>query len=130
MNQANDELARKIVQHLDFGADHVDQATRQRLLDARKVALSHYKERAQPVWGWAWAGHAITRRVELHVLSARHLIAAAALVAALIGIAYWQNGSAPSNELAEIDVGLLTDELPINAYLDKGFDSWLRRPSR
>jgi hypothetical protein len=32
--------------------------------------------------------------------------------------------------LAEVDAGLLTDELPINAYLDKGFDSWLKRSSR
>jgi hypothetical protein len=130
MNQPNDELARKIVQHLDFGADHVEPATRERLLAARKVALSHYKEGAQPVWRPAWAGHAMSRRGEQHYLGPRYLIAAAALVVALIGIAYWQNGSGPPNELAEIDVGLLTDELPINAYLDKGFDSWLRRSSR
>lgn len=131
MNQPNDELARKIVQHLDFGADHIGQTTRERLLEARKVALSHYQERAQPVWGLAWAGEAIMRRADLRAFDARYLIAMAALVAALIGIAYWQkNGSSLSNELAEIDVGLLTDELPINAYLDKGFDSWLKRSSR
>ena len=47
----------------------------------------------------------------------------------MIGIAYWQNGSSPASEMAEIDAGLLSDELPINAYLDKGFDSWLKRSS-
>ena len=130
MNQSNDELARKIAQHLDFGADHVNPPTRQRLLDARKLALSHYQEAVQPVWRLAWAGQARARRGESHLFNPRYWVAAAALVVALIGIAYWQNGSAPSNELAEIDVGLLTDELPINAYLDKGFDSWLKRSSR
>lgn len=130
MNQPNDELARKIVQHLDFGADHVDAPTRERLLDARKIALSHYQEAAQPAWGLAWAGQAVRRRGESHFLSPRYWVAGAALVVALIGIAYWQNGATPSTELAEIDVGLLTDELPINAYLDKGFDSWLKRSSR
>jgi len=25
---------------------------------------------------------------------------------------------------------LLTDELPLNAYLDRGFDSWLKRSAR
>jgi hypothetical protein len=130
MNQPNDELARKIVQHLDFGADHVDPPTRERLLAARKVALSHYQEAAQPAWGMAWAGQVVARRGESHFFSPRYWVAGAALVVALIGIAYWQNGSAPPNELAEIDVGLLTDELPINAYLDKGFDSWLKRSSR
>jgi hypothetical protein len=129
MNQPNEELARKIVQHLDFGADHIDAPTRQRLLEARKAALSHYQEKVQPAWGLAWAGQAISRRGEQHFFGPRYLVAAAALIAALIGIAYWQNGSGPSNELAEIDVGLLTDELPINAYLDKGFDSWLKRSS-
>lgn len=130
MNQPNEELARKIVQHLDFGADHVDASTRERLLEARKAALSHYREQSQPAWGLAWAGHAMTRRIEHHAFNARYVIAAAALVAAVIGIMFWQNGSGPHNELAEIDVGLLTDELPINAYLDKGFDSWLKRSSR
>jgi hypothetical protein len=129
MNPPNEELARKIVQQLDHGADQVGQPTRQRLLDARKAALSHYKEKVQPAWGLAWSGQAISRRGEPHFFGPRYLVAAAALIAALIGIAYWQNGSGPSNELAEIDVGLLTDELPINAYLDKGFDSWLKRSS-
>jgi hypothetical protein len=133
MNQPHDELARKIVQHLDFGADHVDAPTRERLLDARKIALSHYQEAAQPAWGLAWAGQAVRRRGESHFLSPRYWVTGTALVAALIGIAYWQNwqsGPTPSSELTEIDVGLLTDELPINAYLDKGFDSWLKRSSR
>jgi hypothetical protein len=129
MNEPYEELARKIVRHLDFGADHVDQPTRQRLLDVRKVALSHYRERVRPAWGLAWSGQAISRRGEQHFFGSRYLVATAALVVALIGIAYWQNGSGPSNELAEIDVGLLTDELPINAYLDRGFDSWLKRSS-
>lgn len=131
MNEPNDALARRIVQHLDFGADHVDQLTRERLLEARKAALSRYQESLQPARGFAWAGGgARARRGESHFLAPRYLIVAAALIGALIGIGYWQNGSSPANELAEIDAGLLGDELPINAYLDKGFDSWLKRSSR
>ena len=130
MNQPDDELARKIVRHLDYSADHLDQPTRERLLDARKVALSNYKERPEPMWRLAWAGHAGTRQSEHRAFSARYLIAGAALIAALIGIAYWQNAPGPASELAEIDAGLLSDDLPINAYLDKGFDSWLKRSLR
>jgi hypothetical protein len=130
MNEPNDELARRIVQHLDFGADHVNALTRERLLEARKAALSHYQERLQPARGLAWAGSAGARRGENHFFSLRYLIATAALIGAVIGVAYWQNGATgPANELAEIDAGLLTDDLPINAYLDKGFDSWLKRSS-
>jgi hypothetical protein len=57
------------------------------------------------------------------------LIAAAALALATAGVVYWQNAG-PANGLTDIDLYLLTDELPINAYLDKGFDSWLKRSSR
>jgi hypothetical protein len=59
----------------------------------------------------------------------RNLVAVAALVLALVGVAYWQV-SAPVNDIADIDTNLLTDELPVNAYLDKGFDSWLKRSPR
>jgi hypothetical protein len=32
-------------------------------------------------------------------------------------------------ETEEIDSRLLTDELPIDAYLDKGFETWLKKRS-
>lgn len=130
MNQSHDELAGKVVRHLDYGADHLDQTTRERLLNARKIALSKFTERPEPVWGLVWAGQARSRQTEHRARGAHYLIAGAALIVALISIMYWQSLPSPSNELAEIDAGLLTDELPINAYLDKGFDSWLSRSLR
>jgi len=129
MNQPEHELAAKIVQHLDYGVDHLDAATRERLLAARGVALARYRERPEPVLGLAWAGQAVARVREYRFHDARHVIAIAALIIGLIGFAYWQSMGAV-NELADIDASLLTDELPINAYLDKGFDSWLKRSSR
>ena len=30
-------------------------------------------------------------------------------------------------EFADIDSQLLADDLPIDAYLDKGFDAWLKK---
>ncbi len=129
MNQPEHELARKIVQHLEYGVDQLDSGTRERLLAARKAALSHYREQPEPVLGLAWAGLAVARVTEHRFYSTRHLIAVATLILALVGFAYWQS-MGPVNELADIDVSLLTDELPINAYLDKGFDSWLKRASR
>jgi len=34
-----------------------------------------------------------------------------------------------TQEIVEIDADVLTGELPIDAYLDKGFDAWLKRSS-
>jgi len=131
MNEPDHELARKVIGYLTDGTRTLDPATGERLLAARKSALSRFKGDAAPAWGWAWAvqalGHATNRR---RSSAAPLLIAGAALVAVLIGVSYWQNASNPANELAEVDVGLLTDELPINAYLDRGFDSWLKRSLR
>ena len=126
MNQQYHELAGKIVRHLNYGIEQVDAVTRERLLAARKTALSHYRDKPEPVWNLAWAGPAA--RSGGHRFDARYLIAAAVLIAGLIGVIYSQNRS-QANEIAEIDAGLLTDDLPINAYLDRSFDSWLKRSS-
>jgi hypothetical protein len=132
MNQPEQELARKLVGYLNEGCRNLDQPMAERLLAARKAALSRYQGEAAPALRWAMASQAIGRLAGPRWPgSVPMLIAAAALVAALIGVAYWQNyGNGQGNELAEVDVGLLTDELPINAYLDRGFDSWLKRSSR
>lgn len=131
MNQPDHELARKIVEHLDYGADHLDQTTRERLLTARKTVLSHYKERLVPAWVPAWAGPAAARFTEPGPLNARSLILVSALLATFAGAIAWQTMNAGNgSDIADIDAGLLTDDLPINAYLDKGFDSWLKRSLR
>ena len=131
MTQPEQELARKIIEHLDHGTERLEPGARARLAAARKVALSHYRENTETVHGLAWAGQAMARFAEHRLHHTRLLAAAAAIAVLLAGFAYWQVTTGPaSNDLAEIDMGLLTDELPLNAYLDKGFDSWLKRSSR
>jgi hypothetical protein len=129
MNQPEHELARKLVQHLDYGVERLAPGVRERLRAARNAALSKYREQPEPVLGLAWAGQVAARITQHHFYDARSLVAVAALVLSLVGVAWWQV-SAPLNEVADIDTSLLTDELPVNAYLDKGFDSWLKRSSR
>ena len=129
MNRPEDELARKLVQYLDDGADQLEPRVRERLAAARRNALSRYHEQPVSVLGLAWVGSAAVWLTQHGFHGARLLIGAAALVVATAGVLYWQSAG-PANGLAEIDVYLLTDELPINAYLDKGFDSWLKRSSR
>jgi hypothetical protein len=129
MNQPEHELAKKIVQHLDYGVDQLEPRARARLFAARQAALSHYREQPVAVAGLAWAGQAAARITDHRYASTRQLAAISLLVVALAGVAYWQSNGV-TNEAPDIDTGLLTDELPINAYLDKGFDSWLKRSSR
>lgn len=129
MNRPEHELASEIVQYLEDGVDQLEPRVRERLAAARRNALSRYREQPAPVFGLAWAGHATAWLTEHPFRGTRLMIAATALALATAGFVYWQS-TGPANGLAEIDVYLLTDELPINAYLDKGFDSWLKRSSR
>jgi hypothetical protein len=57
------------------------------------------------------------------------VIPVAALVLGLLGVVYVNTGTV-STDMADIDAALLTDELPINAFLDQGLDSWLKRSLR
>ncbi len=129
MTQPEDTLERRITGHLDRGADQIDAATRERLRVARERALLSYRAKESPVLGFAWAGQAMSRIDGRRLHSFRNAVAVAVVLLALTGLAIWMSAG-PANELAEIDAGLLTDELPINAYLDRGFDSWLKRGSR
>ena len=126
MNQ-QDELGVRIAKLLDEGAEDVSPEVRERLSAARRVALSP-RNVAEPALVPALAG-GLSRLTEQSVLGVRYLIPMAALVLGLSGVVYMHGGSVAS-EIADIDAGLLTDELPLDAYLDQGFDSWLKRYSR
>jgi hypothetical protein len=126
MNE-QDELGRRIATLLDDSADTLGPAQRERLRAARKLALDRHHESRERAWAPAWATP-IGSFTDRKVFGVQYLIPMAALVLGLAGIAYMHY--TPTNEIADIDVGLLTDDLPINAYLDQGFDSWLKRSSR
>ena len=127
MNQ-QDELASRIAKLLDEGAADLDRAKGDRLAQARRLALSRHKGETQAALVPAWAGP-FSEWTERSVFGVRYVIPLAALVLGLMGVVYVHTGSVPS-EIADIDAGLLTDELPISAYLDQDFESWLKRSLR
>ena len=126
MNQ-EDELAARIAKLLDEGTEGLGADKRERLSQARRLALSRQQGRRAPALVPAWAGP-FSRFTEQSVLGVRYLVPLAALILGLIGVVY-VNTSGVASEIADIDAGLLTDDLPISAYLDQGFDSWLKRSS-
>ena len=50
------ELAGRIVRHLNAGLGTIKQGTSYQLQSARQAALDRYREAPQPVFGLAWAG--------------------------------------------------------------------------
>jgi Protein of unknown function (DUF3619) len=128
-NKENDELGRQIARLLDQHAAQIGDGTSAKLLEARKLALAHYQGKPAPGWAPNWATATVGRIAEPFSNNLRAGLILLAVLASLAGGVAWQtfNGNS-GGDLAEIDEALLTDELPINAYLDKGFDSWLKRP--
>jgi hypothetical protein len=48
------------------------------------------------------------------------------LAAALFGYQQWQLDQ-QTREIEELDAQILSSDLPIDAYLDRGFQTWLTR---
>ena len=127
--QAMNELhfTRRIRQHLDEST-RLDRATADKLRAARELALSRQRPEPAPVLAWAdnvfgngegWSGLGWQ-------LGARVILPAAVLIVAVAGIYNWQEKQRLA-EIVEIDSQLLTDDLPIDAYLDRGFENWLKK---
>lgn len=124
------DLGRKIARLLDHSAGNIKQGTLYRLQSARRAAVEKYAA-AEPATGWIWAGRAAAQTGPERFLNTRFLLLFAALIIALAGVVYWQAAQqANGNDVEEIDTVLLADDLPINAYLDRGFDAWLEHSSR
>lgn len=117
------EFGYQIKQHLDRALD-LKPAELKRLKLAREQALLRQRT-SEPAFALAWVD-AVVGRVSGNPVQASIALAGAALIVALIGIQHWQRQ--PSvEEIEEIDAALLTSDLPINAYLDNSFDTWLKR---
>lgn len=133
------EFVQELRRALDESAASLPSATTVRLSAARKAALARKKAEAEPVLvrapALAAAGvgaiggvpgglPAPRRRSAL----ARFALAwpLAALVAGLFAIAYFEDQQRTA-ELADIDAAMLSDDLPLTAYLDHGFNAYLSR---
>ena len=105
----------------------LDEKTLGRLQKARELALKHQRV-GQPAGGLAWAGGVVGSFGGFAGVSFRLLLPLAVLVGGLLAINGWQQNLRVA-EVEEIDALLLTDDLPLDAYLDKGFEAWLKKRS-
>ena len=129
---ANDEnlLARKIAGALDFGAANLKQGTAYRLQAARQEALARLAAaQAQAEPELALAGtHGVSFGGRRSLLSLRFWLPVIAIVAAIASYQsyqYWQSSQA-LKDIEDTDAAILSSELPIDAYLDHGFNNWLK----
>lgn len=111
----------------------VDARVAERLRAARERALERRRVAPAPALAPALDGPAASAGVlgrfgGVGGFSLRLVLPTLVLVAGLFAIWSWQEDQR-AHDVEEIDAMLLTDDLPIDAYLDKGFETWLRKVS-
>ena len=120
----NEQLfASKICQVLDR-ATHVAPSFAERLRAARERALEVRRPERAPAL--AWADNVLGNLGGPSGLWLRLVLPALLVVLSVTGIYTWQQSQRLA-EIEEIDAELLTDDLPIDAYLDRGFEAWLKK---
>jgi len=96
----------------------------ERLRAARERALA--RQRPEPAPALAWADNVLGGLGGWSGISLRLVAPFAALAISVAALYTWQQNRVIS-DFEEIDAMLLTDDLPIDAYLDRGFQNWLKK---
>ena len=116
------EVAGKIIARLDQNLVELPAPIVQKLRSARMAAAAAYCS-GKPWWGHSGTGNVLSGWGLGRGLTTRLVLPAAVVLASLSGLIYWQMSSHHEEEL---DTGLLAGELPIHAYTDPGFETWLK----
>jgi hypothetical protein len=129
----DDIFSKKITTYLDQGVADLKAGTAYRLQLARAEALARLSDpqRAPETrLAVAGAGSGSGTASGGRGLSGRGWlwIGIALIVAAGFGFQQWQ-AYQQLNDIEETDAAILSSELPIDAYLDRGFQNWLKRAS-
>lgn len=117
------QLANNVRRALDERARALPPAVSERLRAARERALA--SRRAERVPALQWADN-VFGASGFGGVWLRLVLPAIFVLLAVAGIYGWQQNQRLA-EIEEIDAELLTDDLPIDAYLDRGFQEWLKK---
>lgn len=120
------QFGNKVRQVLNRGLAGVEATAAERLRAARERALARQRPELSPAL--AWTDNVLGRVGGWGGVAWRILLPLAMLLLAVAAMQYWQQAQR-MEEIEEIDAQLLTDDLPIDAYLDRGFQNWLKQRS-
>lgn len=115
MNKISNLNHEKIKYLLNRSVTRLDQPVLARLHNARSKAMARYEAHsASPTFAWAGNFSWNTRGTPQKIL---FLTVAVLLVAVLFGAStYWS--PVPDNDTSDVDIAILTDDLPMHIYID------------
>jgi len=132
MTDDHQEFAKKITTYLDAGAAEIKSGTAYRLQQARAAAMASLapdapRRATQSALARAFAGGGGNAGDGSSLWkSGRMWFGILLIAAASFGFQQWQVVQ-QTREIEELDTQILTSDLPIDAYLDRGFQTWLTR---
>jgi len=112
------------IRHLLNRGVPLDASVSAKLRAARELALSRQKPEAAQ--GLVWTGDILGRLGGFSGLSLRLIVPVVTLAIGFAAVYAWQQKQRTA-EVEELDALVLTGDLPIDAYLDRGFEAWLKK---
>ncbi len=120
------EIAKEIMGYLDRGTAELKAGIAYKLQLARQEALARLSEpRRAPELVLAGAGGG-TLGGRRFFADVRIWVSVLLIVGGILSFQYWQTAQ-QARDIEETDAAILSSELPIEAYLDGGFQAWLKR---
>ena len=133
MTTKDQDFAKKITTYLDHGTANLKAGTAYRLQLARQEVMARLADPKRAaelrLAGAQTNGGSGTVGGERNFwANGRLWFGIALIVVAGFGVQQWQ-AYQQLNDIEETDAAILSSDLPIDAYLDRGFQNWLKRAS-
>ena len=122
------DFAQKISRTLNWGLSRIDEDKLARIRAGRQKALAAYREPVTILGMVTVSGQ--TLEMSNWIRKPLFWLPILAIVAAVAGLALSGADDIYDEADGELDAQLLTGELPINAFLDKDFSSWVKESSQ
>ena len=127
-NKQEKDFAQKVARTLNWGLSRIEDDKLTRIRAARQRALSAYREPVTILGLVTVSGQ--TLDMSNWIRKPLFWLPILIVVAAVAGQTLTSSDDNSDETLGELDAQLLTGELPINAFLDKDFGSWVQESSR
>jgi hypothetical protein len=120
------EFGQKITRTLNWGLSRIDEDKLAKLRAGRRKAMEAYREPVTILGLVTVSGH--TLDVSSWIRKPLFWLPMLAISAAIITYSL-NTGDDVYDDVGELDAKILTGELPIDAFLDKDFASWVKESS-
>ena len=122
-----EDFSKKLIHLMDADSNNIRPEVALRLKECREHAVAHARSRRTASFGLS--GNALHRTSWF----SHHRITVAGVFLIIILLAatgIWQIfPKQQEDDVSRIDAALLTDDLPVHAYLDNSLAQWIKNPS-